>query len=265
MCNLKRISGFVIIVIPFAALAIIMAGCSPQKAGNEKFKAEFIQAFEDAFNKGEVNALDKFLAADFVMRHPPFSDIKGLDAYKKVIVRFRRNYPDVKLTMNSMIMEGNTSASRLIEQFTDISTGNQVKATGCTIIQWVNGKAVDFWLQGDYLGQYQQRGYKLTPPITQNTFARVTVTQMKPEKVAEAVKIYGESVVPDAKKQKGFRGIMLLSDFKTGKGLSISIWDSEADAVANEQSGVYKAQLDKFKDLFTAKPIREGYIVTVQE
>jgi hypothetical protein len=57
---------------------------------------------------------------------------------------------------------------------------------------------------------------------------------------------------------------MLLSDFKTGKGISIGIWDSEADAIASEQSGWYKAQVDKFKDLFTAKPIREGYVVTVQ-
>lgn len=102
-------------------------------------------------------------------------------------------------------------------------------------------------------------------PITVNTFARVTITQMKPEKVAEAVKIYGEIVVPDAKKQKGFRGIYLLSDFKTGKGFSIALWDSETDAIANEQSGYYKAQVDKFKDFLTAKPIREGYTVTVQE
>ena len=68
----------------------------------------------------------------------------------------------------------------------------------------------------------------------------------------------------EACKQKGFSGIYLLSDFNTGKSLSIAIWNSEEEALANEQSGYYKAQVDKFKDLMTAPPIREGYKVTVQ-
>jgi heme-degrading monooxygenase HmoA len=71
--------------------------------------------------------------------------------------------------------------------------------------------------------------------------------------------------VPEAKKQKGFHVIMYLNDFQTGKALSISIWDSEADNIANEQSGDYKTAVDKLKNLFTAKPFRERYKVTVQE
>jgi len=43
------------------------------------------------------------------------------------------------------------------------------------------------------------------------------------------------------------------------------MWESEEDAIANEQSGYYKAQVDKFKDLMTAVPIREGYTITVEE
>jgi predicted ester cyclase/heme-degrading monooxygenase HmoA len=255
----------IIACITLTALLIYVAGCGQQKAENEKLKASVIRAVEDAWEKGELNALDKFIATDFIMHHPPFSDIKGLDAYKQVIVEFRRDNPDVKLTMNSMIMEGNTSASRYVEQFTDISTGKQVKFTGCSMLQWANGKIVECWLHGDYLGQFQQLGYKLTPPITKTTFARVTISRRKPEKISESIKIYNESLVPEAKKQKGFRGIMALNDFKTGKAISISIWDSEADAIANEQSGYYKAQVNKFKDFFTAKPISEGYTVTVQE
>lgn len=261
----KLIFCAVFSVIAAIALFIFMAGCGPQKAGNEKFKAAYIQAVEDAYNKGEVNAVDKFIAADYIRHRPPESDIKGLDAYKQSIVEARRVYSDMQLTINSMIMEGNTSVHSSTLQATEMSTGKQVKFTFCSMQQWTNGKIVESWTNEDNLGMFQQLGYKISPPITQNTFARVTVTQMKPEKVDEAVKIYGESVVPDAKKQKGFRGIMLLSDFKTGKGLSIAIWDSEADAIANEQSGYYQTQIGRFKDFLTAKPIREGYVVTVQE
>jgi heme-degrading monooxygenase HmoA len=96
-------------------------------------------------------------------------------------------------------------------------------------------------------------------------FARLTITQMKTDKVNEGIRLYRESVVPAVKTQKGFRGAYLLSNAESGKGISISIWDSEEDALANEKSGYYQEQVAKFKDIFSAPPIREGYEVAVQE
>ena len=95
-------------------------------------------------------------------------------------------------------------------------------------------------------------------------FARVTIVQVKIDKLDETVKIYEENVVPAAKSQKGYRGIYLLTDRNTGKGYSISLWDSEEDAIANEQSGYYQEQVGKFKDSFAAPPDQEGYEVSVQ-
>jgi len=48
------------------------------------------------------------------------------------------------------------------------------------------------------------------------------------------------------------------------KGYSISIWDSEEDAIANEQTGYYKEQVGKFAEFMTAPPVQEGYEVAVQ-
>ncbi len=95
-------------------------------------------------------------------------------------------------------------------------------------------------------------------------FARLITVQANKDKIDETIEIYRESVVPVAKSQKGYRGAYLLTDSKTGKGVSITLWDSEEDAIANEQSGYYQEQLDKFKDVFTAPPVREGYEVSVQ-
>jgi len=94
-------------------------------------------------------------------------------------------------------------------------------------------------------------------------FARVTFSQVKEDKVDEAVKVTKESVLPAAKSQKGFRGAYLLSQPK-GKAIMISMWDTEEDAVASEKSGYYQEQLAKFKDMFTAQPTREGYTVSLQ-
>ena len=41
-------------------------------------------------------------------------------------------------------------------------------------------------------------------------FARLTIVQSMPDKIDEVTKIYGESVVPAAKKQKGFHAIELM-------------------------------------------------------
>jgi heme-degrading monooxygenase HmoA len=95
-------------------------------------------------------------------------------------------------------------------------------------------------------------------------FARLTIVQVKIDKLDETRKIYEEGVLPAAKSQKGYRGAYLLTDRKTGKGISITLWDSEEDAIASEQSGYYQAQVAKFKDFFTAPPVREGYEVSIQ-
>ncbi|MEW5959644.1 MAG: antibiotic biosynthesis monooxygenase [Chloroflexota bacterium] len=95
-------------------------------------------------------------------------------------------------------------------------------------------------------------------------FARLAIVQIKSGRLEEATRLFEESVVPAAKAQKGFKGINLLTDPATGKGIAVSFWESEADALANEQSGYLQEQFDKFKDLFAAPPVREGYQVSVQ-
>ena len=93
--------------------------------------------------------------------------------------------------------------------------------------------------------------------------ARVTIVQIVPGKLDEAVGLYRDSVVPAAKQQKGCKGLYLLTDCNTGRGISITLWETEADMTAGENSGYYQQQLAKFKDVFSAPPVREAYEVSV--
>ena len=95
-------------------------------------------------------------------------------------------------------------------------------------------------------------------------FARVNLNQVSVEKVDEVIKIWEEGIIPAAKSQKGFCGAYLLTDRKTGKGMGITLWESEEDAITNEESGYYQEQLNKFKDVFIVPPVRVGYEVSVQ-
>lgn len=94
--------------------------------------------------------------------------------------------------------------------------------------------------------------------------ARVTIVQILPGKVDEAVDLYRDSVVPAARQQKGCKRVYLLTDRNAGKGISITLWETEADMTAGENSGYYQQQLAKFKDVFGAPPVREAYEVSVQ-
>lgn len=95
-------------------------------------------------------------------------------------------------------------------------------------------------------------------------FARLTMVQVNVEKIDEVVKIFDDNVVPAAKSQKGYSGAYLLTDRKTGKCNVLSLWDSEEDAIANEQSGYYKEQVGRFAEYMTAPPVQEGYEVSIQ-
>ena len=94
-------------------------------------------------------------------------------------------------------------------------------------------------------------------------YARVSITQGQPGQTDEVIRIYRDSVVPAAKQQKGFIGIYGLGDRSTGKSMTISLWETEADMKACEASGYYQQQVAKFKDIVSGPTVREAYEVSI--
>jgi heme-degrading monooxygenase HmoA len=97
-------------------------------------------------------------------------------------------------------------------------------------------------------------------------YARVITAQNQPGKVDEAVQIYRESMLPEARQQPGFKGAMMLVDRSTGKGTSITLWQTVADGQASGTGSAYlQAQIAKAASLLAAAPIVETYEVSIQE
>ncbi|MDH4218721.1 MAG: hypothetical protein OEY18_01750 [Candidatus Aminicenantes bacterium] len=96
-------------------------------------------------------------------------------------------------------------------------------------------------------------------------YARVTSARIAGDRIEPFKKIFEESVVPAAKKQKGFQGISLMVNLETGEGLAIGYWDSEEDCLASEKNLYYQQQVAKFIPFYIMQPIREGYEILVQE
>jgi len=92
-------------------------------------------------------------------------------------------------------------------------------------------------------------------------YTRLTRIQVRVERLEHTVKIFKESIVPAAKEQKGYRGLFLFLNPKTGEGVTLALFDSEKDCLASEENHYYQEQLVKVMNFFTAPPVREGYEV----
>jgi heme-degrading monooxygenase HmoA len=80
----------------------------------------------------------------------------------------------------------------------------------------------------------------------------------------EGIQIYRDSVVPAAKQQQGFKGAFLLTDRRSNKAITITLWETEADMRAGEVSGYLREQLAKATSVLTVGPVLEGFEVSVQ-
>lgn len=92
--------------------------------------------------------------------------------------------------------------------------------------------------------------------------ARVTTVYLQPDRISEATALYRNSVMPVLTTQSGYKGAYLLTS-PSGAGLSITLWDSEAQGQAYEASGAYREQVSKFAAFFTAPPSLAVYDVAV--
>jgi heme-degrading monooxygenase HmoA len=95
--------------------------------------------------------------------------------------------------------------------------------------------------------------------------ARVTTFQFKSDRMDEALDIFKKSIVPAAKSQKGYKGLNFFMNRKIGSAVAIAFWETEEDAIANEQSHYYQEQLVKLMHLYAKPPTRERYEVVFQD
>ena len=94
-------------------------------------------------------------------------------------------------------------------------------------------------------------------------FARVLKMSLKADKVAEATRIFRETVIPLCRKQRGFKGSYYMSDPKTGGSLALTLWERKEDMLATEASHFFQEQVARFIPFYAKPPIREAFEVEV--
>jgi heme-degrading monooxygenase HmoA len=92
--------------------------------------------------------------------------------------------------------------------------------------------------------------------------ARVGQFHFIPDHFSEAIRLIREEITPEMRRQAGFKSVLVVTDEKKSKTVSISIWESEEAMRAGERTGGYfQDALMKLAPLFIGSPVIEHYDV----
>ncbi len=138
--------------------------------GTEENKAMVRRAVEEVFNKGNFAILDELFASDYVDHVAGAQEVRGPEGMKQFATTYRTAFPDLDITIEDQIAEGDKVVTRWTGRGTHQGelegippTGKQATVTGIAIDRIVNGKVVETWDQFDTLGMMQQLGVVPAP------------------------------------------------------------------------------------------------------
>ncbi len=119
---------------------------------------------EGAYTNPEVH--DELIADDYVGHFPPNPTVHGLEGLKRFNAQSVTAFPDVRVTVEDLLAEGDEVAVRWTLRGTHEgelrggvhATGRRVEVSGITLSRIERGKIVESWGNYDLLGMLQQLG-----------------------------------------------------------------------------------------------------------
>jgi steroid delta-isomerase-like uncharacterized protein len=148
------------LLILFSLLLLAAAHATVPTIKEERNKAVALRVFEEIFNQGKFSVADEIYAPDF-KNHGTDADLK---TDQNAVHDEKKAFPDLKMTVNNMVAEGDLVAVHWIFRGTHThsgyaglpATGTKVLITGITIWRIVDGKITDEWTSFNEMGFYAQ-------------------------------------------------------------------------------------------------------------
>ena len=123
-----------------------------------------VRKMVEAINKQNLASLDELMAPDLVL-HMHAQQMQGLEVNKQVIEEEIKAFPDLHVTIEDSIAEGDKVCVRLQETATHTGeyrglapTGNKLSYTVVAIWRIVEGKIVEGWITYDQMDFLKQLG-----------------------------------------------------------------------------------------------------------
>lgn len=121
---------------------------------------------EEVFNKGNMEVIDEIIDPEFIHHDPNTREFgKGPVAFKKLIHRYRKAFPDLQITIEQQIMENDLVVDRWKGEGTHegelmgmAPTGKKISICGISIHRIREGRIVETWNNYDSMSMLQQLG-----------------------------------------------------------------------------------------------------------
>jgi steroid delta-isomerase-like uncharacterized protein len=149
------------LLILFSLLLPAAAHATVPTTKEERNKAVALRVFEEIFNQGKFSVADEIYAPDF-KNHGLDGRYADLKTDQNAVHDEKKAFPDLKMTVNNMVAEGDLVAVRWTFRgththggYADLpATGTKVSMTGITIWRIVDGKITDEWSSFNEMGAY---------------------------------------------------------------------------------------------------------------
>ena len=134
---------------------------------------------EDVWGRGDQAALEELLDPDFVDHDALPGQPPGREGHKQILAAFRSAFPDLNVTTEDIVAEGDKVVSRWTAHGTHqgellgiAPTGNGVTIKWIDVLRVAEGRMVERWAQFNDLEMMQQLG--VVPPPEQSEEASPT-------------------------------------------------------------------------------------------
>lgn len=128
---------------------------------------EYERVWIEGLNRGDVSAADTAFAPDCVVHITGVAEpVRGVGAWKELISGLLRAFPDLHLTIEDQLVQGDRVAFRWRARGTHTGplgaappTGKSVRLDGLIIDRVVDGRVQERWEQWDQSLMLQQLGF----------------------------------------------------------------------------------------------------------
>jgi len=129
---------------------------------SEQNKKIAYRAFEEVQSEGKLDLVDELVVTDYI-GHTPLGELYGPERVKQFFATLRDSFPNLQVTVEDQIAEGDKVATRWTArgthegQFQAVpATGRQMTMTGMTIFRIANARIIEGWTNADILGMLVQ-------------------------------------------------------------------------------------------------------------
>lgn len=139
--------------------------------GTDDSKELVRRSNEEIWDEGNLDYLDDYVAEDYVEHNTASPEpIRGPEGYRQNVEMIRGAFPDMSVTTEDLIAEGDKVVTRYTLRGTHEGelmgiepTGRQVAVEGISIGRLEDGTIVEGWSNIDVMGMLQQLGV-VEPP-----------------------------------------------------------------------------------------------------